>query len=657
MSGQERRSRSGQVLVVVLLGTVVLAGLVFYVINVGDQLNRRVTMQNAADSAAISGASWMARSMNIIGMNNVAQTRMLTLVPILDAFPLSVQMACEEVHAWVRCLEAQTARPLPDSFLRDGLQSLKERLESQEAILYPLDQFFNHSQFNMEEVTFWALQGGSQVPGGRLWQAAQSLDEMSQAAAASASVLAQSNAVRYGERNDAKAAFVVPVLPILPARRTQYADFERPIRTGRIPDHADVYRLGPYDRLFKWRDYQYHHIRERDHYVPPRSGATRGSTGNVNVSGRTRGRSARGHASGGHWTYHTVGTILLGYKPYGPFEWMLRRIHDYALGHWHSQGYYPGQLADTFFHEYHKQISNIKLDYMWTRRPSLVEIHKPQWVTDYPTAKTLAERSDVRVTQTMFYVVEIRSRYPKDHALFLSPKSFVTNAKLPIAVWVDGWEDPGQWSNGNVSVPQIAEWVWEDQYSYETTWDPQIGIDRQTDAAGQPIWQPVYMVAQYVFGGIDVGGEVRIRNPANFDDPDDLPAPILIDTAYGDYDPSQPHHDLGVRRDVFTYLGVARRSDSALVWPQRFSSGSPFGSVLALAQAEIFNTSSWDLWTQDWKAKLVPVTRLDDWAGRMSAGAADAAGTQGMVDGNEVSAIQRYLARFSPEMTDMMLHH
>jgi hypothetical protein len=55
--------RAGQVLVVILLAMALLAGLLMFVYNLGDQLNRRVSTQNAADGAAISGAAWMARSM------------------------------------------------------------------------------------------------------------------------------------------------------------------------------------------------------------------------------------------------------------------------------------------------------------------------------------------------------------------------------------------------------------------------------------------------------------------------------------------------------------------------------------------------------------------------------------------------------------------
>ena len=46
----------GQVMIVVLLGMSLLSGLVFYVVNVGDHVNRRLAMQNAADASAMAGA-------------------------------------------------------------------------------------------------------------------------------------------------------------------------------------------------------------------------------------------------------------------------------------------------------------------------------------------------------------------------------------------------------------------------------------------------------------------------------------------------------------------------------------------------------------------------------------------------------------------------
>jgi hypothetical protein len=179
----------------------------------------------------------------------------------------------------------------------------------------------------------------------------------------------------------------------------------------------------------------------------------------------------------------------------------------------------------------------------------------------------------------------------------------------------------------------------------------------QRDATGRPVWQKVYMIAQYVFGGVDVGGETEITNPANYDDASDLPSPILMDLSCGDYDVARPHHDEGVRREVYTHLGVASRRDTARTWPARFGSDNPFRGVTAVAQAQVFNTTSWDLWTQDWKAKLVPVTQWGRWMDVMADGADNAADTDGQVDPEQVRLIQEYLSKFDEVMVDQSLHH
>jgi len=658
----------GQVLVVVLLGIVVLAGLIFYVVNVGDQVNRRVVMQNAADATAIAGTAWMARSMNVVAMNNVAQTRMLALVPVLDAFPLATKMAYEEVYAWVECLQGQLARGVPDTRLREGLESLRARMAKQRDILSPLNDYFNPGGqigVPVTPLTTWRIRGATgPPPHGTLWQAAESLDEFNKATALSAGALSQTNAVRFGQLNNAEVAFVVPVLPTMPAVRRGFADFEQPVKKGLIPDRAYPQRLGVYDRLFKWRHYQYRNVYEKSHVVPgsPGHGPIRGGKGNVGATGRTRGRSARGHTSNPdpHWAYRVVGRMLMGYTVYGPYEWMLGHITGWSHGGWwEEKNWYAGQLADTYFHEYQKNVSGIKLGYMWGSQ-ALRRIHYPQWIPDFPQAKALAEAGDIRISRTMFYVVEIRSKHPKGGAGWLTPGTYVTNGELPIAMWVQGWEDPTKWEEGTddkPGVPRLSDWVWEDQYTYETTEDWDIGIRKQLDAEGDPKWQTVYMVAQWVFGGIDVGGEVEVTNPANYDDRSVLPAPVLMDTAQGDYDMSQPHHDQGVRRGLFTYLGVASHSDRAAVWPKKFASGNPFGGVCAVAQAEIFNTTSWDLWTQDWKAKLVPVTRWGDWMDRLDAGAGDAPTTGGAFIQDNIRMIHEYLSRFDEQMVNEVMHH
>ena len=120
------------------LGIAVLAGMAFYVYNTGAQVNDRLAMQDAADSAAISGTVWMARSMNTVAMNNVAQAKLLASVVVLDSLPLATEMSLTEATAWEAVLQAQinslpaVNAKVPDvreqAILNAGLTTLHDRI-------------------------------------------------------------------------------------------------------------------------------------------------------------------------------------------------------------------------------------------------------------------------------------------------------------------------------------------------------------------------------------------------------------------------------------------------------------------------------------------------------------------------------------------------
>ena len=97
--GRRKKHRKGAVLIILLTGIFILCGLFVFVLNLGDQENLRLSMQSAADSAAISGTGWMARSMNVIAMNNVTIARLISLVSVMDALPLAAEMTIAEQTA------------------------------------------------------------------------------------------------------------------------------------------------------------------------------------------------------------------------------------------------------------------------------------------------------------------------------------------------------------------------------------------------------------------------------------------------------------------------------------------------------------------------------------------------------------------------------
>ena len=61
----------GAVMVLALLGGFMIIGFIGYVFNTGRHAQLRQQTQSAADSTAISGAGYVARSFNTVAMNNV----------------------------------------------------------------------------------------------------------------------------------------------------------------------------------------------------------------------------------------------------------------------------------------------------------------------------------------------------------------------------------------------------------------------------------------------------------------------------------------------------------------------------------------------------------------------------------------------------------
>ena len=145
-----------------------------------------------------------------------------------------------------------------------------------------------------------------------------------------------------------------------------------------------------------------------------------------------------------------------------------------------------------------------------------------------------------------------------------------------------------------------------------------------------------------------------VSNPANWDRFDELPAPTLLDTSYGDYgeDP-----DEGIRREYFAYLGMVRRFSSSAVWGQRFAPANPSGSVLAAAQAKVFNNTSWDLWTQDWQVQLTRLRGWSDWTLRVGEGVADAQYVGDVVGSEELDLVYEYMSALDSEMVDLYVNH
>ena len=952
--GRLARGRSGQILAIIILAMAVLVGLIFYVLNLGGQLNRRLRMQNAADASVISGAGWMARSMNLVAMDNMGQARLIALAAVLDALPLAAELAIVELKAdqetkdsLAKGLADQLARGVPDgrlehgmipsdnlqttvadavlfmpadraasdpnqalidpawplpaevqarirslgtvaddgtgnfaaqglwrtsdavnqfgassldtlqqgasatwtvnlpaggaynvyawwsadkdgthrdeqaeftvfhadgqsvsrqdqncrwvdtqnvspsgtwirlgayrfaadaqgavtarvqvrrnapsgvpqesiNFVRTGLEKLRREitpgLQAQYDALQAVDDALNSADekdpepgaYPVKDDTWWDTGAGR----GRMWQAAQALVDFSQAARTAAPILAQADAVQFGQLNGAQSAFLTPVLPNFPAVEGTFADFmpllaghfvvyddgaeldmtnlphgiyaivgrangidaqlsqidsdldgidaqlaalagndpqraalearhdqllqqrlsldndktglfaslHRNAPGGGIPDYAYPHRLGPFARLYRWR--WPHNIRTGQGPSDP------GWHGDPEVGGDRR--------DGGQ-------TVQVGYVVHGPYQWALDQMAG-ALG---LVGRRMG-LADVTRLSYHlARIANIKLAYLaGVTKPQ--KVHYPlRWITDYDEAKAFAADPANRrkIIRTRYYRPVVLSSLSWDHAGWLADERtfWGVNGHLqplndpPVTFWI---YEPNGWYDVAVRRPQaqkLMQNIWRWTRQYPASYDHRVHLYTRYDSqTGQVIPWTVYVASWYVFGGIEISTEdVTVANPYNWTAAEKLPYPLLLDRSGGDYDPGADAGgaDQGWRRTQFTYLGVARASATAEVWDNprvpsvwgpRFASLEPTNSMVAVAQAQVFNNRSWDLWTQDWQAQLMPVTQWDDWTSRLADGVGEAGGTEGAVDPGEVEAMHKYFLRIAPAMAEECLKH
>lgn len=674
------RGRRGQVMVVMLLAMTLLVGLVFFVYNLGDQVNRRLATQNTADAVAVSGAGWMARSMNVIAMNNVATARLLGIAPVLDSLPLAVELTLAELPQLEASLERLAAKIHTGA---PGQLSQKERAVLVSAIaclirpygaplgtttkksdiLEAIDEALGAPGFSMEDITHWRISGRpGPPPHGKIWEGVVALGEFSRAAGACAGVLAQHNAVRFGRENGAEDACILPYEPLIPAVQGEFEDFKpvllgriavseedgRPSYTkkladwqdsrwvgGAIPDWSDPHRVGPWGKLFRW-------WRRLQEWIP--TGLV--GSGNVPMGGRVSGDNAM---SAGYWK----DVVPPVHHTYGPYSWALRLMGGYK------------ELRGTHFYRYLDQLADIKMDYMFNPPDDLETILYPEWITDYNIALGIASSDLASIKRTRYYRVRIISSVARGSPNWLGQKTYTdpqTGQEVTVNTFRTNLADPEvfvpwRWYDPNTfAVRKLTGLaIWEDEWVGKHTGAfPDIGLEPKVDQDGKFVEQDFYGLDWWIFGGIDVGEDVDVSNPCNWSSGWPPPGPIKLNTDEGDYDPVDSP-DEGYRRRLFTYLGLAGRSTTAGVWPSRFNSDYPDERMVTMAQARVFNNTSWDLWTQDWQVQLVPVTQLDLWKDVLEQGV----DRNRLVDERSVDlqSLYDFVQALSPDLTDRYMNH
>ncbi len=670
----------GVVMVIALIAIMLIASLVFYVINVGTSVQGRIVTQHAADASAVGGASQVARSFNTVAMNNVETTKLIVAVNLLDSLPMAIDMAITDeteeelgdTDAVALAVAGQLRAGVIDTWFEAELRRKMDPNDSGSIVsaqrnLQELDDLFRSQPDLVPEMTWYTAPSGEM---GKMHQAMRSMDAHSRAVMQTLADSAQSAATRsvqanLGNDEPGNAGLLLPAAPSIPWRRGVFDDFERPVKKGLLPGadrdlivdsvskglgqiDNEVTNRGPWDALFGWR--------KTDRAVG------------------TNGNDLRGFPSPPVSSSPTPAKDPEEYYVDGPQEVMLGRVPSDSYIRRRSWSPLSQKVWELY---------SIKSNYLWPGTTARTVLES-NWEVDIDSDnERTTDRNDeyaygvseTDIRQTAFVVVEMKSRVADDPG---HPGrqgvtwNYIRGRTTPFVIHRGGWQDPrdgppiridpGTVTSGP-TWRRVQDHIWRISATYET--DPEsntqggdnsIGLPPKrigTDTDGNPIFaaQEVHWEIDVMLVGVNVGIDVEVNNPWEGFDRNSADAPAPVDFIHE----LVPPNSFSARREFLTFLGVAREPSRPGFWPTRFNGDRAYPYNTAIAQARVFNNHSWDLWTQAWQAKLEPVTDFDDWVARADAAVSASNSIDGL-DPDEVQQMADYL-RSVQSLADVMLNH
>jgi len=587
--GRLHRCECGQAIYVVVLFFFLLAGLLFLILNSGEKLNHKVQMQSAADAVAAGGAAWYARGLNVIAMCNVAETQLLSLIVLLDTLETVTPPAAECIDDLLQNLGSSKAgRDIPvDVKLADP--DAKDDPPSKSMFLVvgnaTSEQKFIGKLADIVAAVNWPEY--LQYDNGVLWECTKLMDGFMHAMREVTPLAAQREAIDIADENGAEFGFLLPLWPALPVRDGTWTDFENPMRLGRMPpepgqrpDSAKV--IGGFAHVMCYRGYHPDYL----------------YNGEI--------QSHRGPIMG-PWSYWR--------EPFTATQPM-------------------GLLDLSRFSVLFNLVSSRKLEMMFGTPDPQVSLRN--WEMDYDKAKGLG---DDQILRSWWENTSFNSRHPFPEAKFrlvhhhraqartraynhwydaVSASRAPQQGRLPMPGVEQGVSIPVGWQRSTEAQegadPRHAVW-----YAVTKRWSthyPRLGIYaphppirpdgsawKYTDPSD---WKVYYRVTMYRFDGAELDTDEELHR--NYLPPGgNAPfAPIMFDLTTGRH----TQHNVD---DYFTLTGFAYRSGKVRHWAREegektgFRNPNPIDDLIAYAQARVYPevARGWDLFTQDWKVKLM----------------------------------------------------
>jgi len=590
------RDQRGQAIFLGMFYFFLLAGLVFLVLNSGKKSNDKIGMQNTADAVATTGATWVARGLNTAAMCNVTQTQMLSVIVLLDTMEVVAPVAQRIIDDLLANIgsSAHGSDVQNNPVLKDWLIVGNARAE-QEMI-----REINSLVLDLPIDEYCLYDSGV------LWQCCYVLNEMKTQMAEIAPTMAQREAINVGDKNDAEAAFVIPFHPDLPIEPidnsgNSFSKFRRPMRDARR-----VYSRRR--TIVGYRDLQ--------GYASRRNGRT-----------------------------------------LGPFRYMREPFTEPT-----PMGLFELSRFSALF----KVVSDKKFEMLFGAANQKVCLAPDSRIEDYDElVKHVNENGRDSVLRTYWSVQGFSSRYEYNTPRF-EDNIDLRHRKYPrerLRIYKGYRPAPNGYKRattpGEGADPRHD--LWYRSQERQTGHFPALGIY----ADHPPPYTESEMVTFYRnrlwrFDGADVGHEEELHRlylpPVGH--PPKM-APIVLHRQYGRWTTANI-------RDFFTIVGFAFTDARSIVWPQVFPNPVPTDDKLVCyAQAEVFASGcernlddrGWDLFTQNWRVRLVRMDHWDWCKETLDQGIPSGAGlAQERLGEDIITPVRKMLEMYRAEHVDLITH-
>lgn len=592
-----RSQPTGHAVVLTLLILLLTAAVAFGVLSIGRHARVKEMTHFSAQAGAESGASWIARSLNTVSMNNNAMAELIVKAGVVEALPTAMDMYQKDLKATQALLKQIDIKDLPRDWqpiddnnpIAKGFERLKQFTNHELKIALNTQKYYARqlSENDLAAITHVKPHGDSTQPGA-IWQAIYALDEINQTQLENLEVQTQLSVLRgsvldtTARQTEASALLIPTTTPTVNWQRGSFDDFE-PIISQ---DHEYAVAMGYYDYA---SNPNITNLRELTFEQPQKIKTYKNRAGQCLVS-RIRASQPKPdkHRSRTHSEQmsESVKFAMPAIKDMAILDTvgpLLHRLNNKRLiNHLHAIN--ANFLAD-----------------LWPNEQSPAKpVYDSQWVTDMDTIYQIMDKQPQSIREIAFITVEAKSAVPPTDPKYGNAKNWAMvheTAETPLNVEYFKYDkrlDPRTWKK--IGMEQLHPRMWRE------VWTQQIYADRAINVKPLPAQpknkyprQPIYRVDDYLLIGINVGKEIKLQSPYNFPSEDAKPAPIL----YVQSEENKPATD-EIRRSV-----VAQNHIRSLPWSNPTSPTETASPLLSPYDVSVNNSGNFSFWFQGWMGRAV----------------------------------------------------